>query len=84
MKATDLFNYRKEDFETIESFSKRVYETAKRYRSSLHFTPQESYHVLTILANKSNLSKIVYIMIWNSVCWKFYSFNWGTNKKQNC
>ena len=38
MKATDLFNYRKEDFETIESFSKRVYETAKRYRSSLHFT----------------------------------------------
>lgn len=34
--------------------------------------------------NKSNLSKIVYIMIWNSVCWKFYSFNWGTNKKQNC
>lgn len=22
MKATDLFNYRKEDFETIESFSK--------------------------------------------------------------
>lgn len=36
MKATDLFNYRKEDFETIESFSKRVYETAKRYRSSLH------------------------------------------------
>ena len=51
MKATDLFNYRKEDFETIESFSKRVYETAKRYRSSLHFTPQESYHVLTILTS---------------------------------
>lgn len=36
------------------------------------------------IENKSNLSKIVYIMIWNSVCWKFYSFNWGTNKKQNC
>lgn len=54
MKATDLFNYRKEDFETIESFSKRVYETAKRYRSSLHFTPQESYHVLTILAKYYN------------------------------
>lgn len=33
MKATDLFNYRKEEFETIESFSKRVYETAKRYRT---------------------------------------------------
>lgn len=56
MKATDLFNYRKEDFETIESFSKRVYETAKRYRSSLHFTPQESYHVLTILAKYYNES----------------------------
>lgn len=42
MKATDLFNYRKEDFETVESFSKRVYETAKRYRSSLHFTPKKA------------------------------------------
>lgn len=50
MKATDLFNARKEEFETVESFSKRVYETAKIYRSCLHFTPQESYHVLTILA----------------------------------
>lgn len=45
MKATDLFNYRKEDFETIE-----------RYRSTLHFTPQESYHVLTILARYYNES----------------------------
>ena len=26
MKATDLFNYRKEDFETIESFSQRDIE----------------------------------------------------------
>ena len=56
MKATDLFNRRKEEFETIESFSKRVYETAKRYRNSLHFTPQESYHVLTILAKYYNES----------------------------
>ena len=56
MKATDLFNYRKEDFETIESFAKRVYETAKRYRSTLHFTPQEIYHVLTILARYYNES----------------------------
>lgn len=50
MKATDLFNYRKEEFETIESFSKRVYETARRFRHSLHFTPTESWHVLQILA----------------------------------
>ena len=41
-------------------------------------------HNKIVIGNKSNLSKIVYIMIWNSVCWKFYSFNWGTNKKQNC
>lgn len=61
MKATDLFNSNKEDFETIESFSKRVYDTAKRYRNSLHFTPQESYHVLTILAKyyKESTSNIL-------------------------
>ena len=61
MKATDLFNYRKEDFETNESFAKRVYETAKRYRSESHFTPQESYHVLTILARyyKESVSDIL-------------------------
>lgn len=50
MKATDLFNCRKEDFETNETFARRVYETARRYRSSLHFTPTESWHVLRILA----------------------------------
>lgn len=50
MKATDLFNARLEEFETVESFAKRLYETAKRYRSSMHFDPQESYHVLSILA----------------------------------
>lgn len=50
MKATDLFNCRKEDFETNETFAKKVYETARRYRSSLHFTPTESFHVLHILA----------------------------------
>nr|DAY93078.1 MAG TPA: hypothetical protein [Caudoviricetes sp.] len=49
MKATDLFNSRLEEFETVESFSKRLYDTAKRYRSSMHFTPSESYHVLAIL-----------------------------------
>lgn len=50
MKATDLFNYRKEEFETNETFAKRVYETAKRYRRSLHFTAQESWYVLIILS----------------------------------
>lgn len=46
MKAIDLFNSRREDFETNETFAKRVYETAKRFRRSLHFTPTESWHVL--------------------------------------
>lgn len=61
MKATDLFNIRKEEFETNETFAKRVYETAKRYRSSLHFTAQESWHVLTILAKyyKENVTDIL-------------------------
>lgn len=61
MKATDLFNYKKEEFETIESFAKRVYETAKRYRVGLHFNPSESWHVLTILARyyKENPSDIL-------------------------
>lgn len=61
MKATDLFNYKKEEFETVETFAKRVYETAKRYRKGLHFTPSESWHVLTILARyyKESVSDIL-------------------------
>lgn len=50
MKATDLFNCRQEEFETNETFAKRVYETARRFRPSLHLTPSESWHVLEILA----------------------------------
>lgn len=50
MKATDLFNAKKEEFETIETFAKRVYDTAKRYRSSMIFNAEESYHVISILA----------------------------------
>lgn len=50
MKAENLYNARLEDFETVESFAKRVYETAKRFRPSLHFSPSESWHVLQILA----------------------------------
>ena len=61
MKATDLFNYRKEEFETNETFAKRVYETAKRYRRSLHFTAQESWYVLIILSRyyKESVSDIL-------------------------
>ncbi len=50
MKATDLFNYKKEDFETVESFARRVYETAKRFNGSLIFSECESWEVLRRLA----------------------------------
>lgn len=58
MKATDLFNSRIEEFETNETFAKRVYETAKRFRSSLYFNPDESWHVLSILAKYYNESTL--------------------------
>lgn len=54
MKATDLFNSRLEEFETVETFSKRLYETAKRYRSSLIFNHDEGYHVIRLLAKYYN------------------------------
>lgn len=64
MKATDLFNYKKEEFETVELFLKRVYDTAKRYRSSLILTPEESTHVLMLLAKyyKENISEILSVI----------------------
>lgn len=58
MKATDLFNSKKEDFETSESFAKRVYETAKRFRSSLIFNADESWVVLQRLAKYYNESTL--------------------------
>lgn len=58
MKATELFNSRREDFETNETFSKRLYETAKRFRPSLHLTPDESWHILQILAKYYNESAL--------------------------
>lgn len=80
MKATDLFNQRKEEFETTESFAKRVYETAKRYNSSLIFTPQESYHVLTILAKyyKETAYEILSVIrnLEYTECSKKYRIQW--------
>lgn len=80
MKAIDLFNSRKEEFETNETFAKRVYETSKRYRCGLHFTPQESWHVLTILARyyKESVSDILSAIRdieWNSPS-KKYRIQW--------
>ena len=61
MKATDLFNYKKEEFETVETFAKRVYETVKRISPSLSLNVMESYHVLTLLARyyKESVSDIL-------------------------
>lgn len=50
MKVTDLFNYKKEDYETNETFAKRVYETAKRVSGSLNLNLNESWIVLQRLA----------------------------------
>lgn len=80
MKTTDLFNYRKEEFETNETFAKRVYETAKRYRNSMHFTPQESWCVLIILSryykeSVSNILSAIRDIEWNNPS-KKYRIQW--------
>lgn len=88
MRPENLFNYKASDFETVESFAKRVYDTAKRYRKSLIFTDSESYHVLTILAKyyKEDVSDIlsairyieynrpssVYLIQWVKCLGKYY------------
>lgn len=61
MEATSLFNYRTSDFETVESFSKRLYETARRYNKSLIFTASESRHIVYILSRyyKESYSNIL-------------------------
>ena len=56
MKATDLFNVKQEEFETIETFSKRVYDTAHRYNKSMFFNTNESWHILALLAKYYNES----------------------------
>lgn len=64
MGATSLFNCRTSDFETVESFSKRLYETARRYNKSLIFTASESRHVVYILSRyyKESYSNILSVI----------------------
>ena len=38
----------------------------------------------SLFDNKFNSSKMLHVIVWKSNYWKFYDFNWGTNKKQNC
>lgn len=80
MKPTSLFNYRISDFETVESFSKRVYETARRYRKCMHFTPSGSYHVLDILSRyyKESANDILSAIRYVELCKpsKKYQIQW--------
>lgn len=61
MKASDLFNSRKEEFETNETFAKRVYLTVKRFRSSLILTDDETERIIWNLSRyyKENFMDIV-------------------------
>lgn len=80
MEATDLFNYRTSDFETVESFSKRLYETARRYNKSLIFTANESRHVVCILSKyyKESYSNILSVIRNIELCTpsKKYRIKW--------
>ena len=42
------------------------------------------FYLSLYIGNKFNSSKILHVIVWKSNYWKFYDFNWGTNKKQNC
>lgn len=50
MKVQNLFNVRKLEFENVESFSKRLYETIKRYRGSMILNERESWYVINLLS----------------------------------
>lgn len=80
MKAPSLFNYRKSDFETVESFSKRLYETARRYNKRLIFTASESRHIVYILSRyyKKSYSDILSVIINIELCTpsKKYRIQW--------
>lgn len=64
-------------FELLEAFPTE--ESCIKYLESLRwkegivspFDPTSKVYI----CNKFNLSKIVYIMIWKSDCWKFHDFN---------
>lgn len=64
MKATDLFNSRKEEFETVESFAKRIYDTVKRCQPSLVLSYDEGWRVLRLLAKyyKEEMSDIISVI----------------------
>lgn len=56
MQPVDLFNYKKEEFETVETFAKRVYDTAKRCDKSLCLNYDDSRKVVSLLAKYYKVS----------------------------
>lgn len=56
MQPVDLFNYKKEEFETVETFAKRVYDTAKRCDKSLCLNYYDSWKVVSLLAKYYKVS----------------------------
>ena len=49
MKVTDLFNKR-EEFETVETFAKRLYQTSKRICPSLMIDNIQTQKIILLLA----------------------------------
>ena len=50
MKLEYLINYKKEEFETADTFCKHVLETAKRVCPSLMISKNETYKIICLLA----------------------------------
>lgn len=80
MEAKNLYNAKKEEFETVETFSKRLYDTVRRYRKSMVLTDVESWYIVKLLARyyKEEPKDILYVI--RSIEWnhpsKVYRIQW--------
>lgn len=73
--------------ETLSQIIDAVSETQEKYKDKhVLICPDDiqSEKGEYYIDNKFNSSKILHVIVWKSNYWKFYDFNWGTNKKQNC
>ena len=50
MEVTNLFNAKKEEFETVETFAKRLYQTSKRICPSLMIDNIQTQKIILLLA----------------------------------
>lgn len=74
------------DDDVISDIKALIPEAAVRRRMSriLKMAVTTAVECCGNIDNKFNSSKILHVIVWKSNYWKFYDFNWGTNKKQNC